>query len=382
MYIVAAIDSFKGSLSSMEAGEAAASGILKADSNAKVSVCPLADGGEGTTEALTSGMGGTIQRVEVMGPLPEQKVTCRYGVVNGQTAVLEMASCSGLPLVPEGKRNPLHTTTYGLGQAILHAAHEGCRTFIIGLGGSATNDGGCGMLQALGYDLLTEEGQPIAYGARGLKELVTIGTDHVDPVLKDCSFRVACDVTNPLCGPKGASAVFGPQKGADPSMVKQLDGYLSHYAAIAEKTMKPLRSTSQAPGAGAAGGLGFAFLTFLNARLESGISIVLEETHLEEKIRKADLVITGEGRLDAQTAMGKAPSGVAALAKKYDCPVVALAGSVTDEATVCNEHGIDAFFPVLRGVCSLEEAMKKETAKKNVAGTAEQVYRLFVAAKR
>lgn len=375
MKIVIAVDSLKGSLSSMEAGQAAAEGIRRADPEAEVFIRPLADGGEGTVQALVDGMGGKWESVSVTGPLGSP-VRCDYGIVEStRTAVIEIAGAAGLTLVPGEKRNPLYTTTYGVGEVIKDAVFKGCRRFIVGIGGSATNDGGAGMLQALGYGLLDGAGNQIPPGASGLAGLRTITRDRVLPELSECSFRIACDVSNVLCGEQGASAVYGPQKGAVASMVRQMDKWLEHYAALAKKSF-PKADPNQA-GAGAAGGLGFAFLTFTDAVLESGIQIVLEETNLEQYIQRADIVVTGEGRLDGQTAMGKAPVGVARLAGKYGKPVIAFAGSVAEDAAVCNLQGIDAFFPIVRGVCTLEEAMRPEQAKKNMRETAEQVFRLI-----
>ena len=376
MKAVIAIDSLKGSLSSMEAGYAAADGIRRVHGqDAEIIVRPLADGGEGTVEALVSGMNGIIQNVMVTGPLGTP-VNCEYGMIeSSHTAVIEMSGAAGITLVPDEKRNPLYTTTYGVGEVIKDAISKGCRRFIVGIGGSATNDGGIGMLQALGYGFLDKEGKQVPFGARGLEVLEEITDTYVLPELAECEFRVACDVTNILCGEEGCSAVFGPQKGATPSMIMQMDKWLEKYAALAEK--KCTKVNANQAGTGAAGGLGFAFLSFTNAVLESGIKIVLEETSLEKYMENADIVITGEGRLDGQTAMGKAPVGVACLAKKHNIPVTAFAGSVTKEAIACNQNGIDAFFPILRGVTTLEDAMKPENAKANMADTVEQVFRLL-----
>lgn len=376
MKAVIAIDSLKGSLSSMEAGYAAADGIRRVHGqDAEIIVRPLADGGEGTVEALVSGMNGIIQNVMVTGPLGTP-VNCEYGIIeSSHTAVIEMSGAAGITLVPDEKRNPLYTTTYGVGEVIKDAISKGCRRFIVGIGGSATNDGGIGMLQALGYGFLDKEGKQVPFGARGLEVLEEITDTYVLPELAECEFRVACDVTNILCGEEGCSAVFGPQKGATPSMIMQMDKWLEKYAALAEK--KCTKVNANQAGTGAAGGLGFAFLSFTNAVLESGIKIVLEETSLEKYMENADIVITGEGRLDGQTAMGKAPVGVARLAKKHNIPVTAFAGSVTKEAIACNQNGIDAFFPILRGVTTLEDAMKPENAKANMADTVEQVFRLL-----
>ncbi len=377
MKVVVAMDSFKGSLTSLAAGEAAREGILRADPAAEVLVRPLADGGEGTVEALVSGMGGRLRTVLVTGPLGEG-VDCAYGVL-GDTAVIEMAGAAGLPLVPAEERDPLRTTTYGVGEVIADAIAQGCRRFLVGIGGSATNDGGAGMLQALGFGLLDAEGRDIPRGAQGLKKLARIETAGALPALAGCRFRVACDVTNPLCGEKGASAVFGPQKGARPADIPRMDAWLAAYAQIAAKAFPG--ADPEAPGTGAAGGLGFAFRTFLSGELEPGVQIVLEETRLAEALAGADVVVTGEGRLDGQTAMGKAPVGVARLAKARGCLVLALAGGVTRDAGACNGAGIDAFFPAVRGVTTLAEAMDPENARANLADAAEQAFRLLAAAR-
>lgn len=375
MKIVTVIDSFKGSLSSMEAGRAAAEGIHRVDPQAEVLVRPLADGGEGTVQALVEGMGGKLCQVTVTGPLGKP-VNCEYGILEeSKTAILEMSAAAGITLVPREQLDPMKATTYGVGEMIKDAILKGCRRFIVGIGGSATNDGGVGMLQALGYDFLDSQGQPVAWGAQGLRDLVKISDERVLPQLRECEFHIACDVTNPLCGEKGCSAVFGPQKGATPKMIGQMDEWMGNYAKITESVFPGVDSNTA--GSGAAGGLGFAFLAFTPAVLESGIQIVLRELKLEQDIAKADLVITGEGRLDEQTAMGKAPIGVARLAKKYGKPVIGFGGSVTDGARACNQNGIDAYFPILRSIVTLEEAMDTKRAYRNLADTAEQVFRLF-----
>ena len=378
MKVVVAIDSFKGSLSSMEAGQAIAEGVKRVYQHAEVVVRPLADGGEGTVEALVEGMGGVFVTKEVTGPLGE-KVEAVYGMIESKddlskTAIIEMSAAAGITLVPEKSRNPMSTTTYGVGELILDAIERGCRHFIVGIGGSATNDGGVGMLQALGYDFVTQEGKAISYGGNGLRELARIEESNVQPTLKECTFKVACDVTNPLCGENGSSVIFGPQKGATPEMIQELDQSLLYYAELS----KNINSHADRfyPGTGAAGGMGFAFLTYTNATLESGIQIVLTETKLEELITTANVVVTGEGKLDGQTVLGKAPIGVAALAKKYQKKVLAFAGAVTPDAKECNQHGIDAFFPILRGVVTLKEAMNKEVAHQNMVDTVEQVFRV------
>lgn len=375
MKVVVAIDSFKGSLSSMEAGTAVAEGIYRADKDAEVTVRPLADGGEGTVEALTAGMNGRIESVKVTGPLGTG-VEAAYGmIVATKTAVIEMSAAAGITLVDEQDKNPLHTTTYGVGELIQDAIKKGCRNFIVGIGGSATNDGGVGMLQALGYGFLDAAGRQVPYGAEGLARIVKITDDRVVPELKECHFKIACDVTNPLCGEQGCSAVFGPQKGATPSMVEEMDKWLMHYAALTKE--KYPQSDRNKPETGAAGGLGFAFLSYTNAALDSGVKIILEETKLEEYIKSADIVITGEGRLDSQTIMGKAPIGVARMAKQYGKKVLAFSGCVTEDAVLCNRHGIDAYFPILRSVTTLKEAMAPECAKENLAAAVEQVFRLI-----
>ena len=375
MKVVVAIDSLKGSLSSLEAGNAIKQGIQNVIRDAEVIVRPLADGGEGTVEALTLGLEGHLEQVEVTGPLG-RKVNCTYGILGDQkTAIVEMSGAAGITLINEAERNPLITTTYGVGEVIVDAIRKGCRHFIVGIGGSATNDGGIGMLQALGYGILNKEGKQVAYGANGLKEIESITDENVIPELKECNFQIACDVTNTLCGEQGCSAIFGPQKGATPTMILQMDKWLAYYAALS-KERYPKANANQ-PGTGAAGGLGFAFLTFTNAVLESGIKIVLEETKLEDYIKDADIVVTGEGRLDGQTVMGKAPIGVANIAKKYQKKVIAFSGCVTEDAVACNKHGIDAFFPILRRVVTYQEAMDPENTKKNMIATVEQVFHLI-----
>lgn len=375
MKITIAIDSFKGSLTSMEAGTAAMEGVKAAFPEAEVQVRPLADGGEGTVEALADGMGGRIQCVTVTGPLGDP-VECRYGIIEKEkTAIIEMSGAAGITLIPAARRNPLYTTTYGVGETIKDALMKGCRKFIVGIGGSATNDGGIGMLQALGYGFYDAAGNEAPYGAAGLEKLAVIEDKNAMSELKESEFFVACDVTNPLCGENGCSAIYGPQKGAGPEMVEMMDGWMQKYAELAEKSYP--KADGNCPGTGAAGGLGFAFLTFLNAVLEPGISIVLRETNLEQYVKDSDLVITGEGRLDGQTAMGKAPAGVAGLAKKYKKPVIAFAGCVSEDAGACNGCGIDAFFPILRKPVTLEQAMKKENARENMTASVEQAVRLW-----
>lgn len=382
MKIVIAIDSLKGSLSSIEAGKAAREGILKAIPDAEVVLKPLADGGEGTTDALISGMGGTRKELTVTGPMGNP-VKAYYGVVNKQaedsvvsrkTAVIEMAMAAGITLVAPEDRNPLNAGTYGVGEVILSALEQGCRDFIIGIGGSATNDGGLGMLVALGYRFLKKDGSQAEPKAKELAHITAVEDNAVNSLLKECRFRIACDVENPLCGANGASYVFGTQKGADSAMMKYLDSSLQQFAAVTENYTK--KAVSTCPGTGAAGGLGYAFLAYLNGVLEPGIEIVLDTIGLEKELEDTEIVVTGEGRLDIQTAMGKAPVGVAKLAKKHGCKVLALAGCTTPEAAECNRQGIDAYFPILQRPCSVKEAMDTDTARKNMVFTAEQVFRL------
>ncbi|MEG0387400.1 MAG: glycerate kinase [Niameybacter sp.] len=375
MKIVVAIDSLKGSLTSIEAGNAIKQGILNIDPTSQVVIKPLADGGEGTAEALVSGMGGSMQEAEVTGPLRE-KVVARYGVLKDhQTAIIEMAEAAGLPLVPMAQRNPLYTTTYGVGELIKRCIQEGCRKFIVGIGGSATNDAGLGMLMALGYRFLDAQGKEVAESGQGLIDICSVDTSKVIEGLSQCEFKIACDVNNPLYGPNGAAAIYAPQKGATPEIVEQLDQGLQNFAQVV-KVLKQ-EDFAQVPGAGAAGGLGFGFMAFLNGKLESGIKIILKETGLEEDFKDAHLVITGEGRLDNQTAMGKAPIGVAKLAKKYNLPVLGFAGALANEAKKCNEEGIDAYFSIVNAAMSLEDAMNPIHAKENMIKTVEQVFKLI-----
>ncbi len=374
MKVTIATDSFKGSLDSVSAGKALSEGIKKVYPDAEITVRPVADGGEGTVDTLVTGTGGAFEDVTVTGPLSES-ITARYGIIEGNTAVVEMSAAAGITLVPDELRNPLNTTTYGVGEIIKHALDKRCRSFIVGIGGSVTNDGGVGMLSALGFEFLGEDGNIIPFGAKGLDFLSEIRTDNADKRLSECEFNIACDVTNPLVGEKGCSRIYGPQKGADEDMIVKMDAWLDRYADIA-KSVNP-DSDKNYPGTGAAGGMGFAFMTFLGGKLKNGIKLILEKTHLEDYVKDADIVITGEGRLDSQTVMGKVPVGVAETAKKYGKPVIAFSGCVTKDAGICNEHGIDAFFPILRGVVTLEEAMKPDNAYANMRDTAEQVFRLY-----
>lgn len=373
MNVVIAIDSFKGCITSLEAGNAAADGIKKAIPDADITILPIADGGEGTTDALSSGLGGRIKEISVTGPIGD-KVVVKYGIIKN-TAIMEMAQSSGLTLVPLNKRNPMHTTTYGLGEMILDAIDNGCTDFIIGIGGSATNDGGIGMLQALGFSFLDKHNHKVPYGALGVSLICSISDANVPKKIRECNFKIACDVSNPLCGDNGCSAVFAPQKGATEKEVHEMDLALKRYSKLCGIALG--KSEPEYPGSGAAGGLGFAFRTFLNASLEPGVKIIFDTINLENHVKYADIVVTGEGRIDSQTIMGKAPIGVARLAKRYDKKVIALCGSASNDSYICNENGIDAIFPIVRCPLSLDEAMDNNTAKENVILTAEQVFRLL-----
>lgn len=375
MKVVIAIDSLKGSLSSMEAGMAIKDGILAAKPDAEVIVKPLADGGEGTTDALIEGMNGERIDLTVTGPM-HTPVDAYYGYLKDtNTAVMEMASAAGITLVPDSEKNPLLATSYGVGEMINDAIQRGCRNFIIGIGGSVTNDGGIGMLKALGVRFLDENGEDAGEGGQALAKVSRIDVSGMNPLLKECHIQVACDVNNPLCGENGSTYVYGPQKGVTEDMKKTLDETMAHFARVTSETLE--NDYMNTPGAGAAGGLGYAFLAYTGAALTPGIELILDAVGLEEELSGADVVVTGEGRLDFQTAMGKAPVGVARLAKKYNAKVIAFAGSVTKEATACNKEGIDAFFPILRGVCTLAEAMDPVAARNNMTATVEQVFRLL-----
>ena len=375
MKVVIAIDSLKGSLSSMEAGMAIKDGILAAKPDAEVIVKPLADGGEGTTDALIEGMNGERIDLTVTGPM-HTPVDAYYGYLKDtNTAVMEMASAAGITLVPDSEKNPLLATSYGVGEMINDAIQRGCRNFIIGIGGSVTNDGGIGMLKALGVRFLDENDEDAGEGGQALAKVARIDVSGMNPLLKECHIQVACDVNNPLCGKNGSTYVYGPQKGVTEDMKKTLDEAMAHFARVTSETLE--NDYLNTPGAGASGGLGYAFLAYTGAALTPGIELILDAVGLEEELSSADVVVTGEGRLDFQTAMGKAPVGVARLAKKYNAKVIAFAGSVTKEATACNKEGIDAFFPILRSVCTLAEAMDPVAARNNMTATVEQVFRLL-----
>jgi len=369
MKVAIAIDSFKGSISSMEAGNAAAAGVRRALPQAECVVRPLADGGEGTVDALVAGLGGEFCRVTVEGPAG-RPVAAKYGLLPDRVAVMEMAGASGITLVSGTEKNPLHTSTYGVGEMMLDAVNRGVRKIVMGIGGSATNDAGAGMLQALGFRLLDASGQDLPRGGGALDRLAVIRPPQTSP-LAGVEIRIACDVTNPLCGERGASAVFGPQKGATPEMVHALDAALANFARVAGPA-------GDFPGDGAAGGLGYAFRALLGAELVKGVELILSETDLESAVAGADVVITGEGRLDGQTVMGKAPIGVAQLAKRHGARVLAFAGCLGEGVEAVNAAGIDAFFPILRQVVTLDEALDKSNAAANLSATVEQAFRLLL----
>lgn len=375
MKVVVAIDSFKGSLSSIEAGQAVKAGVLAAHPDANVIIKPLADGGECTTDAFIEGLGGQRIDLIVTGPMGSP-VSCYYGYLEkDKTAIIEMASASGITLVPAHQKNPLTASTHGVGEMILHALEKGCRHFIIGIGGSATDDAGIGMLKALGYSFLDEQGLDVGEGAQALGKVASIDAKNRHPLLDDCQFRIACDVTNPLCGENGATYIYGPQKGVTEAQKESLDQDMAHFADVTETTLNC--AYKNYPGAGAAGGLGFAFLSYLHASLSPGVELILDAINLSDALNDADIVVTGEGQLDRQTAMGKAPVGVAKLAKAHGAKVLAFSGSVTKEAVACNQAGIDAFFPILRRIVTLEEAMEPSTARSNMTASVEQVFRLL-----
>lgn len=373
MNVAVIMDSFKGSMTSQEAGNAVRKGIKYVYPNANVSVKPLADGGEGTGKILTESLGGKEISVFVSGPLGE-KMEAYYGYIEKEkVAIIEMPQAAGLTLLKE--KNPLQADTFGVGEMILDAMQKGCREFWIGIGGSGTNDAGVGMLRALGYLFLDKEGKQIGHGGKEVGKIESISDENVSSLLKKCRFRIMCDVENELYGKNGATYVFGKQKGVTEEQKEKLDKGIEHFAYQTEKFIG--KDYSLQKGAGTGGGIGFAFLSYLQAEFSSGIQFVMDKLSIEEIIQKADIVITGEGRLDVQTGMGKAPLGVAKLAKRYHKNVIAFAGTVTEGAKLCNEKGIDAFFPIVREILTLEEATEKEKAIKNLEDSVEQVFRVI-----
>lgn len=369
MKIVIAPDSYKESLSALEVAQAVEAGFRQVFPDADYVLVPVADGGEGTVDAMVAATGGRKETVTVSGPLGEP-VEAFYGLTgDGDTAVIEMAAASGLALVPPDRRNPLLTNSRGTGELIRAALDAGARRFILGIGGSATNDGGAGMVQALGARLLDLEGRELDGSGGDLARLERIDVSALDPRLAECRIEVACDVDNPLTGARGASAVFGPQKGATPEMVQALDANLARLARIVGRDLGVAVDT--VPGAGAAGGMGAAMLAFFGATLKPGIEIVTAAVDLDDHVRDADLVITGEGRIDFQTVHGKTPIGVARVAKRHGKPVIGIAGSLGAEVGVVHAHGIDAVFSVLGKPCTLDEALRDAAA--NVELTARNV---------
>ena len=355
--VVVAPDSFKGSLTASEACDAIENGLLKVFPDADIIKVPMADGGEGTVRSLVDATGGKVVSCRVTGPLGEQ-TKAFYGILgDGTTAVIEMASASGLPLVPKDRKNPCFTTTYGTGELIKAAMDRGCRRLIIGIGGSATNDGGVGMAEAVGVKFLDANGSQIKRGGGFLSDLDRIDMSGLDMRVKEAEFVVACDVDNPLTGPRGASAVYGPQKGATPEMVQILDRGLYNLARVIKKDVGV--DVNDIPGSGAAGGLGAGLIAFTSAELKKGIEIVIETTGLKEKLQGADLVITGEGKTDFQTLFGKTPIGVANCAKENDIPVVIISGGYSEDALELYEHGIDALTTIVKGPCSVDDAIKR-----------------------
>lgn len=355
MKIVLAPDSYKGSLTAKQACEAMEKGIRKVLPDAEIVKIPMADGGEGTVQSLVDATSGTFHTVEVTGPLG-QRVQASYGVLGDkETAVLEMAEASGLYLIPAEKRNPLLSTTYGTGELIKSALDEGCRKFIIGIGGSATNDGGMGMAQALGVKFLDKKGNSLPFGGGSLGDLSEINMDDMDPRIQESQFFIACDVDNPLCGPQGASFIFGPQKGATPGMAQQLDDGLAHFAEIIARDLG--KFVADLPGAGAAGGLGAGLVAFLDANLKRGIEIVTETVKLREQLQGVDLLFTGEGQCDGQTVRGKTPFGVAKIANQAGVPVVFIVGRIGAGSEILYEYGIKSIFSMVDGPMTVEEAM-------------------------
>lgn len=358
MKIVVAPDSFKGSLTAIEVSDAIEKGIREIFPEAKIIKIPMADGGDGTVQCLVNATGGKILEEKVIGPLGDE-VLASYGILaDKKTAVIEMAAASGLTLVPENRRNPLITTTYGTGQLIKAALDQGCRKMIIGIGGSATNDGGAGMVQALGVKLLDQEGKEIGFGGGKLKKIIRIDISCMDNRLSDTKVLVASDVNNPLCGLKGASRIYGPQKGATPEVIEELDESLAHFAKLIKRDLH--KDIQDIPGAGAAGGLGAGLMAFLNAELRPGIEIIIEVVKLKQAIKGADLVITGEGKIDSQTIYGKAPIGVAKIAKKYKIPVMAIAPIIGEDADIVYRYGIDFLVKISEPPMSLTDPKTKK----------------------
>lgn len=374
MKILIAIDSFKGNLSSLEAARVVERGIRRVYPLSDNQIVAVADGGEGTVKTLVDYFSGDFVETDVRGPLGDT-VTARYGIVQGNTAIMEMAEASGITLIPAGKLDPLETSTYGTGQMILDALNRGCKKIIMGIGGSATNDGGQGMAVALGADFFDKSGKPVGLGGKVLNEIVDINLSGLDKRLKKVEFIAACDVDNPLCGESGASFVFAPQKGATPDAVQFLDNALLNYANIIESILGI--DILNKPGSGAAGGLGGGLMAFCNARLSRGIDITLDTVCIDEKIKAADIVITGEGRVDSQTAHGKVPAGIAKRAKKYGKPVFAIAGYAGVGANEVYKCGIDAVISSITAPMNNDEAIKNSIPM--IEDAAERLFRIIKA---
>ena len=375
MRVVIAPDKFKGSLTALEAAEAMARGLSRVDPSAEIDRVPMADGGEGTVAALVAATGGLYRTVTVTGPLGDP-VVASFGLLgDGRTAVLEMASASGLWLVPPALRDPLRATTRGTGQLLLAALEAGARRVIVGIGGSATNDGGAGLGQALGFRLLDTHGRELEPGGGELDRLARIERTDQVAVLGSAAIAVACDVTNPLCGPRGASAVYGPQKGATPEMVERLDRNLGHFADIVARDLDV--AVRDIPGSGAAGGLGGGLVAFAGGRLEGGVNLVIDAVNLRERLHAADLCLTGEGALDGQSAFGKTAVGVARLAHSLRCPTLAIAGSIGPGAEAVLEQGVDAYFSICPGPVHIDEAI--ERASELLENATAQAVRAFLA---
>ncbi len=373
MRVLIAMDSFKGNMSSLDVAGIVEKGIRRVfKSDVYVDKVAIADGGEGTVDAIVNAHGGQFVTAEVTGPLGE-KVAARYGIILGKTAIIEMAEASGLYLIPDDRRDPLKTTTFGVGELILDAIGRGCTKIVMGIGGSATNDGGAGMAAALGVRFLTKEGREPGFGGGPLAQLDRIDASGLEQSLAGIEFLVACDVNNPLYGEKGASRVFGPQKGASPEMVEILDKNLEHYAELIKRDLN--KDVGSIPGSGAAGGLGGGLMAFCNAKLSKGIDIVLDEININERISHSDVVITGEGRIDGQTAHGKVPVGVAARAKMYGKPVFAIAGFIDKGAELVYEHGIDSVMSSMVGPLSLDEAIKQ--SPRLIEEASERLFRVI-----
>jgi glycerate kinase len=377
MRVLIATDSFKGSLKSLEAADIIEKGIRRVYGAAQVEKIAIADGGEGTVEAIVESLKGEYRYAEVSDPIGN-KVRARYGIVNGDTAIIEMAEASGLYLVPKDKRNPLTTSTYGTGELIRDAINMGCRKIILGIGGSATNDGGMGMAAALGVKFLDKDGNHLEMGGGFLDRLYKIDISGIIPLVGETEFVAACDVNNPLCGERGASRVFGPQKGASPQMVEILDKSLLHYADIIKKDLA--MDVKDVPGAGAAGGLGAGLMVFCRAKLMKGMDIVLDTINIDDRIKEADIVITGEGRLDEQTAYGKVPVGIGLRAKKYDKPVFAVAGSIAKGAELVYQHGIDAAMSAIVAPMTIEEAIRESS--RLIEEASERLFRIIRAVEK